>query len=78
MSSKKLVTGVLVSSSAMPTNLGVMQTNLENAAKRLKNAQAKLQAAQQEHIEAEVEYDQANKSLLNGVATLREATKIKV
>lgn len=76
MSSKKLMTGVLVPLNA--TNLGLMQTNLENAAKRLKNAQAKLQAAQQEHIEAEVEYDQANKSLLNGVATLREATKIKV
>lgn len=70
------MTGTLVSPKA--TCLGVMQTNLENAAKRLKNAQAKLQAAQQEHIEAEVEYDQANKSLLNGVATLREATKIKV
>lgn len=59
-------------------DLGTAQSDLELAAKNMKKAQADLNKAQQTHTEAELAYDQANKSLLNAVATLRETTKIKV
>lgn len=74
--SKELRVGTLRTIKSV--DLGASQTELELAAKNMKKAQADLHKAQQNHLEAEVAYDQANKSFLNAVATLRESTKIKV
>lgn len=71
------IVGKLLTTKPNYLDLGVMQANLESAAKRMKKAQNQLALAQNEHIEAELAYDQANKALLQGVATVRENTKIK-
>lgn len=77
MANKKsgMVHGLVVRNNI--TDLGNAQISLENATKKFKASHVALVKAQQAFTDAEAEYESANKTLLNGLATLREATKIR-